>query len=177
MIPGFALPGDLTEPEIVRWLRATAPLASAIPPPLATPQGRAYTRTLLHRCDDFELVVIHWPGNAVSAIHDHGGARCWLAVASGTMRVENFLRFDAGTEPGRARIRPEASGMLAAGEIDYRQDDVHIHRCVASDGPVVSLHLYAQPIDRFNAFEERGERCFEVTSTYDAVLTRSSANA
>lgn len=170
---GFTLPGNLAEPEIVRWLRATAPLATTIPKPRVQGEERRYTRSLVHRCDEFELLVIHWPAGAVSAIHDHGGAKCWFAVASGTMQVENFLRFDAGTDPGRAQIRLEGREELTVGGIDFRQDDVHLHRCLTAGGgdPVVSLHLYAKPLLSFTTFDERTDRCAVVTSTYDAVLT------
>lgn len=164
--------GEATTSEVVQWLRAMTGVAAALPVPANRCTEREYTRTLLHRCDEFEVLVLHWQPGCTSAIHDHGGAFCWLAVASGSMGVENYLRRDAALTPGYARIGFEGRERLDAGAIDYRQDDLHLHRCVTGSEPAISLHVYARPIDRFNAFDERSERCSEVVSTYDAILTR-----
>jgi predicted metal-dependent enzyme (double-stranded beta helix superfamily) len=162
--------GEGAAQEVVRWLRAVADTVTSIPAPSKRNAHRQYTRTLLHRCDDFEILVLHWLPNCASAIHDHGGARCWLALASGTMNIENYTRCDAGTTAGYARIVPDSREVLQAGAIDHRQDDIHLHRCATGSEPAISLHVYAHPIDRFNTFDERSERCTEVTSCYDAVL-------
>lgn len=162
--------GDGTTAEVVRWLRASSQAAASIPMPKAHDVRRAYTRTLLYKNDLFEILALHWQPNAVSAIHDHGGALCWLSVAHGTMGVENYLRTDKGSVQGYAAITLEGREELEPGAVDYRQDDVHLHRCVARDSGTISLHVYAHPIERFHAFDERARTCFEVTSTYDAVL-------
>lgn len=158
-----------TTAEIVHWLRASSGAAAGLPRPAARDPHRDYTRTLLFKDDLFEVLAVHWLPNCVSAIHDHGGALCWLAVASGSMRVENYLRTDSGEVGGYAAIRLEGREELGQGALDYRQDDLHLHRCIA-DGEAVSLHVYAHPIERFHAFDERNNSCFEVTSTYDAIL-------
>lgn len=155
------------DPEIVRWLRALTEAALAIPAP--TNSDRPYTRSLIHKNDAFEILVLHWKPGAETLIHDHGGARCWFSVCSGTMSVQNFLRCDSGATPGYARIRRDGDELLNPGDIDYRQDDVHLHRCIAGQ-PVTSLHIYAAPLVRFRTFEERSEHCCEAMSTYDAIL-------
>ncbi len=163
--------GEGTNSEVVRWLRASSEAAAEIPAPQARHADRDYTRTLLFKSDLFEILALHWRPNCVSAIHDHGGALCWLTVARGTMAVENYLRTDAGLQPGYAAIGLEGREELPPGSIDYRQDDVHLHRCLARDCETVTLHVYARPIERFNVFDERAHTCFEVTSAYDAVLS------
>jgi cysteine dioxygenase len=163
--------GDGTTQEVVQWLRAVADTVTSLPMPEKRNPHRQYTRTLLHRCDDFEILVLHWVPNCASAIHDHGGARCWLALASGSMRVENYIRRDSGGTAGYARIQPDGRELLEAGAIDHRQDDIHLHRCATASDSAISLHVYAHPIDRFNTFDERTDRCTEVVSCYDAVLT------
>ena len=155
--------------EIVQWLRAASPQAASITAPPAN-ERRGYTRSLLHRAGAFEIVVIHWRPNCVTPVHDHGGALCWFAVAGGTMHVENFVRFDTGAQAGYAQIGLEGREDLGPGGIDYRKDDIHLHRCITRDEPATTLHLYARPIDRFNTFDEHLRTCMEVTSGYDAVL-------
>lgn len=166
----FGRPEHITDPEVVRWLRSATEYAGRVPVPRTHDARRGYSRTLVHRSDAFEILVLHWEPGAVSAIHDHGGAHCWFAVASGAVGVENYRRFDNGSTDGFARIGAEGRLLLHSGEIDYREDDVHLHRCFAGDEPAVTLHVYAKPIERFFTFDERAQRCAHAVSTYDAVL-------
>jgi predicted metal-dependent enzyme (double-stranded beta helix superfamily) len=162
--------GEATEAEIVRWLGALTSCAGDVPAPKISDPRRGYSRTLLHKSDLFEILVLRWQPGCSSAIHDHGGAHCWFAVAQGTMKIENYLRYDSGDVPGFARIGLEGREELDPGAIDYRQDDVHLHRCIAGDGPVTTLHVYARPIEHFHGFDERAQTCYDVTPTYDAIL-------
>ena len=163
--------GEGTTSEVVQWLRASSDVAARIPMPQPREAHRKYTRTLLFKSELFEILALHWQPNCSSAIHDHGGALCWLTVASGTMGVENYLRTDGGAQPGYAAVSLEGREELGPGAIDHRRDDVHLHRCIARDASAITLHVYAHPIERFNAFDERANTCFEIASTYDAVLT------
>lgn len=162
--------GDGTNAEVVRWLRAVSGEIVSIPMPKRADPHRQYTRTLVHKDDGFEILVLHWLPGCTSAIHDHGGAHCWLAVASGCMGVENYLRHDTGQTPGYASIALEGREVLPAGAVDYRQDDVHLHRCTTQNECAITLHVYAHPIARFNTFDERAQTCAQVSTTYDAVL-------
>ncbi len=155
--------------QVVQWLRACNDAAAEIPVPESRDPNRKYSRTLLFKNDLFEVLALHWQPNATSSIHDHGGALCWLTVARGEMSIENYVRKDSGGTPGYATIGLEGREELQSGAIDHRQDDVHLHRCVARDGGTVTLHVYAHPIERFHAFDQGGNACYEVTSTYDAI--------
>lgn len=157
--------------EIVRWLRAASPDAARIPVPLSCDPRRAYSRTLLYKSAAFEILVIHWRPGCTSAIHDHGGAHCWLAIADGTMHVDNYVRKDSGGAEGYATLALEGREHLTAGGIDHRNDDVHLHRCATSAAPATSLHVYAKPISRFNAFDEKTFAISEIVSVYDADLS------
>lgn len=163
--------GEATTAEVVRWLHASSEAAARVPMPATCDPHRSYTRTLLFKNEQFEILALHWRQNAVSAIHDHGGALCWLSIARGIMGVENYLRTDNGAASGYAAIALQGREELAAGSVDHRQDDVHLHRCIARDAQTISLHVYAHPIERFHTFDERAQTCLEVASTYDAVLT------
>lgn len=162
--------GDGTNAEVVRWLRAVGSEACSVPVPAACDPHRRYTRTLVHKDDSFEILVLHWTPGCASAIHDHGGALCWLAVASGQMGIENYLRHDSGQTPGYAAIGLEGREELTAGAVDHRQDDVHLHRCIARGEGAVTLHVYAHAIGHFNTFDEAAHTCSRVSTTYDAVI-------
>src|SRR5579863_7564896 len=49
-----------------------------------------YTRHLIHRTPLFELLAICWDSGQRSAIHNHRGQRCWMAIAYGKVQVQNF---------------------------------------------------------------------------------------
>ena len=163
--------GEALGGEIVRWLRAVCGDVASLPKPQCHDAHRGYYRTLLYRCDRFEILTLHWEPGIATSIHDHGGARCWLAVAKGSIGVENYVRRDTGATPGYARIDLEGRETLLASGIDFRQDDVHLHRCFTGNEPAISLHLYANPIDRFHTFDERAQTCRDAVSTYDATLS------
>jgi predicted metal-dependent enzyme (double-stranded beta helix superfamily) len=163
--------GEAATTEVVQWLRASSEAAAQVPAPKTQCVHRDYTRTLLFKNELFEILALHWRPGSASAIHDHGGARCWLAVARGRIGVENYVRTDMGTVDGVAAIALEGRDDLDRGQIDYRQDDVHLHRCIARDEEAVTLHVYAHPIEHFRTFDETSNTCKDVRSTYDAVLT------
>lgn len=162
--------GEGSASEVVQWLRASSDAAASIPKPQSAAPPRDYTRTLLYKDDLFEILALHWTPNGMSSIHDHGGALCWLSIARGAMGVENYLRTDSGTQPGYAAITLEGREELLPGSVDHRQDDVHLHRCIARDTETVTLHVYARPLEQFLAFDERTGRCRELRSAYDSVL-------
>jgi cysteine dioxygenase len=163
--------GEGTTAEVVQWLRASCDAAAAIPKPGTCDPNRNYSRTLLFKNDLFEILALHWQPNCTSSIHDHGGALCWLAVARGAMGVENYLRTDNGSQAGYAAISLEGRDELAPGAVDYRQDDIHLHRCIARDSETVTLHVYAHPLEHFHTFDERSNTCRDVTPTYDAIVS------
>jgi cysteine dioxygenase len=162
--------GEQTSGEIVRWLRAVHSIAQSVPVPQNRSATREYTRTLLHKSDAFEVLVLHWKPGSASLIHDHGGAQCWFTVVGGTMLMENYVRYDMGNTPKYARVGMQGREQLLAGSVDYRSDDVNLHRCIAGDGAVTTLHVYARPIERFYTFDEDANSCMQAVATYDAVL-------
>jgi predicted metal-dependent enzyme (double-stranded beta helix superfamily) len=156
--------------RVIRWLaRATAGLPAISAPPQLQ-RGKGYTRTLLHKSDDYELLALHWNPGASTLPHDHGGHQCWFAVVDGEMHVDNFRRLDDGAAPGYARIESLGEVVLNAGGIDYRVEDADVHRCRALV-PTLTLQLYAKPLGIYHVFDEKRESCAEATSTYDAIAT------
>jgi predicted metal-dependent enzyme (double-stranded beta helix superfamily) len=163
--------GEGTTSEVLEWLRVSRDAVADVPMPQTQAVHRDYTRTLLFKNESFEVLALHWRPNSKSAIHDHGGALCWLSVARGSIGVENYIRCDKGTSDGYASVTLEGREELSPGAVDYRQDDIHLHRCIARDGEAITLHVYAHPVERFHTFDERANTCNEVLATYDAVLT------
>ena len=130
--------------------------------------AEGYTRNLVHRCADYELLLLCWGEGQASPIHDHAGQSCWMAVLDGEIEEVQFRR-----EGGR--LAPRAPQRLAKGTVGFIEDDIGLHLIRPRAGRRgISLHLYADPIDRCEVFDPetgvptevelgyhsvRGERC------------------
>ena len=49
-----------------------------------------YTRNLVHKERDFEILVVCWPAGKTAPIHGHEGEKCWARVESGTLQICNY---------------------------------------------------------------------------------------
>ena len=106
-----------------------------------------------------------------SPIHDHGGQHCWMLVLDGSLEVEDYVRVDAGDVPGHAEVSAAGSRTLRTGSVDLRSGRFDLHRVSAAEGPAVSLHLYAGPLNEYLVYDENARRCQSTRGTYDAVLS------
>jgi len=125
---------------------------------------KGYTRTLLHRTPDFELLALCWAPGAASAIHDHGESRCSVHVARGLLLADNYQVREDGS------LQHDETLVLHSGAFDHRAEgrDVHRMRAIESS-PAISLHLYRGPIDACRVYEEDGSSSVR-RLRYDAIL-------
>ncbi len=163
--PTSASDGD----RILQWLSEATAQGSALAPPAAFDAGQPYTRTLLHKNANFELLALHWQTGTLTSLHDHGGKQCWFAVVAGNMTVENYRRVDDSTTAGYARVSRLGEMLLDPGAIDYRADDADVHRCIAV-AKTTTLHLYATPLGIYHVFDEQRNTIAETASNYDAII-------
>ncbi|MBF5045431.1 cysteine dioxygenase [Aggregicoccus sp. 17bor-14] len=132
-----------------------------------------YTRNLVYRDDAFELVLNCWDAGAVSPVHEHAGQECWFSIQAGAFLLENFPLLAGGRVPGHARLGPpECVGPVGVGHVDHRTPSASVHRVRALDGPAVSLHVYARPIDSCLVFDLARQRCHLRQLRYDSVFGR-----
>ncbi len=104
-----------------------------------------YTRNLVARNEQFEMLVLCWSAGQESPIHDHAGQHCFMAVLQG--RIEE-LQYSVPAEPGAGPLRACGRRVFERGEVAYIHDRIALHRVRPYGGqPAVSLHLYARPID------------------------------
>jgi cysteine dioxygenase len=155
--------GDSTIEALLRAIPVTAAdLTSVL---LAAPPR--YTRNLVHRQAAFEIVALHWSAGARSPIHDHGGSRCFVSVVSGSLVSDEFALISGGRVAGPAKLSHLRTRTLAAGDIDVRTSQVDIHRVAAPAAEAISLHIYAEPLDRYLVFDREAEVCRDARSRYD----------
>lgn len=118
-----------------------------------------YSRNLVHRCGDFELLVLCWDRGQAAPIHGHEGELCWARVEVGCLRFRNYLELER--DGARTRLIP--TGPAVDGRPGYVDGpaDLHSVENLASTGErAVSLHLYARPFEECEIFDtETGTVC------------------
>jgi cysteine dioxygenase len=112
---------------------------------------RGYARTLIHRDDAFELLVLAWTPGSCAPLHDHAGQDCWLLPLAGAFDLDDYALLDG--QRHHAWLTPLRARRLGVGEIDRRDEHEPVHAVTPVTPLALSLHLYARPIDRCRVFD------------------------
>ena len=120
-----------------------------------------YTRNLVHREEQFELLLLCWGAGQKSPIHNHEGQRCWMAVLEGEISETLFQFPDVGTstssagapmQKGNSRVCPQS-------QVAFITDEIALHEIAAAGGkPAVSLHLYSRPFATCQVYDRETGR-------------------
>lgn len=110
-----------------------------------------YTRNLIYKTSDFELLVIVWPAHQASPVHGHEGEKCWARVERGCLQFSSYREV-----PHADGFRLERVGEQL-GEVGYLDGPADIH-CVANPFKefAVSLHVYSRPFPECDVYAEEG---------------------
>ena len=125
-----------------------------------------YARTLLHRCDGFELLLLTWAAGSASPIHDHAAQDCWFVPLAGRFELDDYAILDE--RDGAAELLPLRRRRIGAGELDHRDEHEAVHAVTPVTPHALSLHLYARPIDACRIFDRRRRRWSWRRLGYDA---------
>ncbi|MFZ9028921.1 MAG: cysteine dioxygenase [Crocinitomicaceae bacterium] len=129
----------------------------------ATWEKGGYTRNCIARRDSFEFILLCWDAGAKTPIHGHDSQNCWVYQVSGSVSEQRFKQTSYGFELTNETV-------LEQGKITYMHDRMGYHTLEnTSQSPSMTLHVYANPIDRCEVYnEQRG--CFEVVEMeYDTI--------
>jgi len=112
-------------------------------------EEQTYTRNLVHRCGEFELLLLCWEPGQESPIHDHAGMHCWMSVLEGGMQEVHYQQGAEKSPLVEGRVQSFERGQVA-----YIVDDIALHLVRPTPGGRgVSLHLYSSPIDACRTFD------------------------
>ncbi len=128
-----------------------------------------YSRTLLRKNRDYELVAMLWAPGCTSPIHDHADSRCWVLVMDGTIDVTNFARLDEGGDV--ARLQPAQEQRLSKGARDQRLNWRELHRVGNSgEANAYTLQVYAPQLREYQVVDEATGLVRRVPGLYDTVV-------
>lgn len=108
-----------------------------------------YTRNSIIRNDVFELLVICWERGQDSPIHDYDSKDAWIHILRGQLKEEKFKKDDEGA------FERVSTVTLGVKDFSYMSGHVGLHKYNNShNGRTVSLHLYVNPLVKWNEYDE-----------------------
>lgn len=97
----------------------------------------SYTRNLIVRSDNVEILLVCWKPGQSSPVHDHGPSDGVMVILEGEMTNTSY------TPDGKKVTTVWGPGTVGHTPVGVRHEVVN-----HSDRPVVSLHVYAPPLER-----------------------------
>ncbi|MCT4697769.1 cysteine dioxygenase family protein [Tenacibaculum haliotis] len=120
-----------------------------------------YTRNCIVNNEKFELILLCWEQGQITPIHDHGGEECWVKVIEGEFRETIYKEDEIG---GLTFVKSSVSKENA---VTYMKDFMGFHSLEnLSKKRSMSLHLYAKPIRKCRAFDEKTKTFVDRMLTY-----------
>ncbi|HRH69579.1 MAG: cysteine dioxygenase family protein [Flavobacteriales bacterium] len=126
----YAVPGHDLEPYF-RW------------------NTRHYTRTCIHRNEDFELLVICYEPGQRTSIHDYDSQMAWIHPVIGEVLEEHYdpVAGDRIELVRETRLRPGNDASITGGSSIHRFTNLGPERAV-------TLNLYAKPMRKWRVYNE-----------------------
>lgn len=113
---------------------------------------RGFERWLLHKRRNFSVLVMAWPANYATPVHDHSGLWGLEMVLYGALEVQSYTRdrFDELQPQGTDWLGPGDAGWFDANEEGY------VHRCrnLSRQEVALSLHVYGGDLAKYSSYEQ-----------------------
>ena len=106
-----------------------------------------YTRNMIYKDPNFEILLICWDTGQMAPIHGHEGEKCWFKVINGALEICNY-KVESKTP---LRLKQIEKIHAPAGYVDGPADIHSINNCYKE--PVVTLHVYAKPYDSCEIYD------------------------
>ena len=131
-----------------------------------------YTRNLIYRDERFEMMTLCWEKGQSSRVHNHADQRCWMSIAVGKLRGQNFSVEEIDEEKGYCKLtetdRFDLSDCLTA-KVELEEPIHQILNLPEFDERAVSLHIYSKPFDKCLSYCLETHKIAEVPLSYTSV--------
>ena len=151
--------------EVRQYLAGTLMEPEALEPYLTYCDER-YTRNLVHKDSDFEILVVGWGRNQRAPIHGHEGELCFARVERGRLRFSNYVLVSENP------IRLRATGLPVDGGVGFLDGPADLHAVENSAEfaeNAASLHVYSKPYAECDIYESESGPRRRVRLAYDSV--------
>lgn len=120
------------------------------------PCDEHYTRNLVHKDSDFELLVICWGSGHRAPIHGHEGELCFARVERGRLRFRNYEM--VSEDPMELHMLGEPLDGTV-GFLDGPADIHAVQNPREFGAPAVSFHVYSKPYGECDIYDsDKGPR-------------------
>ncbi|MEO9871998.1 cysteine dioxygenase [Ekhidna sp.] len=108
-----------------------------------------YTRNVLARNKEFEVLLVCWERGQSSPIHDFNAQEAWIHPIEGMLREERYkINFDD------EKLEKVSSVLLGTNEFSYMKQ-VGIHKYSnAYSNRSVTLNIYRKPVTQWHVYKE-----------------------
>ena len=128
-------------------------------------EGR-YTRHLVYKNREVELLVLCWPSGSRAPVHGHEGELCWARVERGRLRFTNYRE----TSRTPLRVLPVGDALDGApGYLDGPADLHAVENPAEFGAEAISLHVYCRPYDECDIYDLAAGLVRRVKLRYDSV--------
>ena len=110
-----------------------------------------YTRNLIFKNDQFEIMAICWEKGQESRVHNHSDQKCWMTVPIGKLRGQNFAVAEIDEARGYCKLLETDTFELAdclAAKVELEEPVHQILNLADYDQRAVSIHIYSKPFDQ-----------------------------
>lgn len=102
-----------------------------------------YTRNLVYKDEQFEIILLCWNPSQKTPIHNHSDSDCWVYVVSGEIQEEIY----EWNKQAETMVHSSKSVYLKSGDVNYMNDSIGVHSiCNPHNHRAMSLHLYSPSI-------------------------------
>ena len=122
-----------------------------------------YTRNLIHKNKDFEIMILCWPPNKSAPIHGHEGEKCWARVQTGQLKICNYKQISS--KP--LKLNKIQEWTCNPGFLDGPAD-IHSVENISKNN-AISLHVYAKPYDSCDIYNLENGTINRVKLSYHSI--------
>ena len=119
-----------------------------------------YTRNLVHKERDFEILVVCWPAGQTAPIHGHEGEKCWARVQIGTLQICNYEQKSLNP-----LLLERVEKVLGGPNYLDGPADIHSVENLSSES-AISLHIYARPFDSCDVYNLKDNKIDRLKMQY-----------
>ena len=114
-----------------------------------------YTRHLIYKDDNFELLLMCWKSGQKAPIHGHEGEKCFMRVEKGALQFTNYNL--VSTDPLKLTKIESLKGEV---ENIYNEDSI-------------TFHIYAKPYSACDVYDINTGSIYRKELTYDSMFKKA----
>ena len=124
---------------------------------------KTYTRNMIYKNSNFEVLLICWSAGQMAPIHGHEGEKCWFKIISGSLEIYNY-KIET-LKP--LKLKKLEKITASSGYLDGPADIHSINNCYKN--PVTTLHIYAKPYDSCDVYDLKTNQIQRLKMNYYSI--------